>query len=414
MAHWHSNPEIVVIGAGAAGIAAGRRLAGRGRSFLIVEASDRIGGRAHTVEVAGMPLDLGCGWLHSADRNPWTRTAEAAGLTVDRSPPAWGRQYRDLGFSREEQRAAAEAWEAFDRRLRESPPPSDRASDALEPHGAWNAYLNARSTYVSGAELDRISIQDMLAYDDADSGANWRLPGGYGALIAATGCGLPVAFGAPVERIDRHGARLRLETPKGALSAQAIIVTVPTPLLCDGGLRFDPPLHDKLEAAESLPLGLADKLFLALDDAEDLAPDSQVIGNPRSQATGSYYLRPFGRPLIEAFFGGEQARTLETEGEAAAAAFAAEELAGLFGNAFARRLRPLAATAWGSAAFSRGSYSHALPGRAEARERLAAPVEGRIFFAGEACSRADYSTAHGARVTGIAAAEAALAAVPGQ
>ena len=85
----------------------------------MLEASTRVGGRAHTVNVAGMPLDLGCGWLHSGERNPWTAIADAGGFTVDRSESAWRRQYRDLGFPLAEQAAASAAWAAFEQRLRD-------------------------------------------------------------------------------------------------------------------------------------------------------------------------------------------------------------------------------------------------------------------------------------------------------
>src|SRR4051794_36861120 len=179
--------EVVIVGGGAAGIAAARRLHDAGIDCLLVEARPRLGGRAWTVSNgATFPLDLGCGWLHSADRNPWVDIAEASGFAVDRRTPAWRRQYRDLGFSRAEQDAADEAFGAWHNRLVEAPPRSDCAADALEPHGAWNAYLQAISGYISGAELERISIADYLAYDAASTGCNWRAPAGYGKLIAAS------------------------------------------------------------------------------------------------------------------------------------------------------------------------------------------------------------------------------------
>jgi monoamine oxidase len=113
-----ANPDVVIVGAGAAGVAAARRLATSGLSTMVVEAAGRVGGRAWTCDVAGLHLDLGCGWLHSADRNPWTRAAEAAGFAVDRRTPAWGRQYRDLGFSQAEQAAAAPAFTDWRQRIR--------------------------------------------------------------------------------------------------------------------------------------------------------------------------------------------------------------------------------------------------------------------------------------------------------
>jgi monoamine oxidase len=116
--------------------------------------------------------------------------------------------------------------------------------------------------------------------------------------------------------------------------------------------------------------------------------------------------------MVEAYFGGALAAELETGGEAAFFDFAVSELVGLFGAGFARRVAPLQLHRWGSDPFARGSYSYALPGKADCRAALAAPVDGRLFFAGEACSRSDFSTAHGAFLTGVAAADQAIAARP--
>jgi monoamine oxidase len=167
-------------------------------------------------------------------------------------------------------------------------------------------------------------------------------------------------------------------------------------------------LPDKMDAAAVLPLGLADKLYLRLDQAEEFPKDSHLYGAIDRAGTGSYHLRPFGRALIECYFGGHLARDLEAGGEMAFAAFATDELASLLGGAIRKRLHPIAASAWARDPYARGSYSHALPGHADARRTLAEPVDGRLFFAGEACSVHDFSTAHGAYRSGIAAAEAAV------
>jgi monoamine oxidase len=159
-----------------------------------------------------------------------------------------------------------------------------------------------------------------------------------------------------------------------------------------------------------LPLGLADKLFLSLADAGEFEKDSRLFGRTDRRATATYHLRPFGRPQIEAYFAATLAAELETAGEAAFFDFARAELVGLLGSNFARRIRPLHLHRWGVDPLSRGSYSYALPGKADCRAALAAPVDDRLFFAGEACSESDYSTAHGAYLTGIAAADQAIAA----
>jgi monoamine oxidase len=404
-----NDADIVVIGAGAAGMAAARWIAALGRPVRVLESRSRVGGRAFTsYDSSGHPIELGCGWMHSADENEFTGLASALGYTIDKTRPPWRSQWNDIGFPAADQQdfgAAAERF--FDRLDAAGEVEQDQSADrVLEPGCRWNPLINAVSTYINGVELDGVSVHDFYRYHD--SGVNWRVREGYGALIAALGAGLDITCDCPATLIDHAQAQLRIETARGALWARGVIVTVPTDVLCGGGLRFCPVLPEKMDAAAALPLGLADKLYLRLDDAEEFPTDSHLYGAVDRIATGSYHLRPFGRPLIECYFGGRLAHDLEGEGEAAFAAFAADELASLLGGAIRKRLHLIAASAWARDPYARGSYSHARPGHADARRTLAAPVAGRLFFAGEACSIHDFSTAHGAYRSGIAAAKAAI------
>ena len=283
-----TDADVVIVGAGAAGIAAARRLATSGLSAIVLEATGRIGGRAWTCDVAGLHLDLGCGWLHSADRNPWTRAAEAAGFAVDRRPPAWGRQYHDLGFSQAEQAAATQAFTDWRRRIMETPPASDCAADALEPDGEWNAYLQAMSGFLTGAGLDRISIADYIAYDADSTGCNWRVPGGYGSLVAAS---LPhsidLRLSTPVESIELESRAVVLTTPVGAIRARAAILTVSTAVLAGGAITLPRALDLWREAAARLPLGRNEKLFLEIADDSPFVPETRVLGTPATAAPAS-------------------------------------------------------------------------------------------------------------------------------
>jgi monoamine oxidase len=402
---------VVIVGGGAAGIAAARRLREAGVEALLIEARPRLGGRAWTVQAAGAPIDVGCGWLHSADRNPWAPIAEAQGRAIDRTPPPWSRPSAQVGAPSFDSAGFMRAVQTFRRRIdRLGASESDRPAAAfLEPRGRWNALINAVSTYYSGAEADRVSARDLSRYDD--SGVNWRVFDGYGTVIATHGAGLPVELDCKAERIDRRGRRLRVETTRGAIVADAVIVTLSSNLIAAQEDLFLPALPEKTAAAAGLPLGLADKLFLSLAGAEQFDNDSRAFGDATRTATAAYQFRPFGRPLIEAYFGGAFAAELETAGEAAFFDFAIQELVGLFGADFARRVAPLGIHRWSLDPLARGSYSYALPGKADCRTALAAPVDNRIFFAGEACSTTDYSTAHGAYLTGVAAAEQAIAAL---
>lgn len=404
--------DVVVVGAGAAGLAAGRRLREAQCRVLTVEARDRIGGRSWTqATTLGIPVDLGCEWLHSADHNPWTGIARKLGFTIDETLPDWGRRVSwHAGDDAEPEWAAARA--AFNAREAAAAESGiDRpASALLAPGGRWNALLGAISTWANGTELERVSILDHQRY--ADSGINWRVPAGYGALIAAYGAAVPVRLSTVVQHIACDGRGVVITTNRGDLRARAAIVTLSTNLLAAETIRFTPALPEKIAAAAGLPLGIANKLFLGLSGpVEDLPPDIHLVGSTARVATGNYQLRPHSWPMIAAYFGGALATALEAEGGAAMVAFACEEIVGLLGSAIKSRLTPLARSAWVGDPWARGSYSSALPGHADDRRRLAEPVEDRLFFAGEACSRDHFGTAHGALVSGIAAADRALAAL---
>lgn len=402
----------VVIGGGAAGIAAARTLHDAGREVLLIEAADRLGGRARS-HVIPLPdggtatVDLGCGWLHSAGRNPWTRIAERAGFAIDRSSPGWDTQWRDLGFAPEAQQAFGEAWARWETAAHAALDGPDRPlSDFITADDPWRPHLDAISGYVNGASLARVSLHDWAAYEDAATDDNWALAQGYGSLVAGHADGLPVRVSTPVHRIDHRGRCLRLDTPGGTIEADRVIVAVPTSVLASGALAFTPALPTKQAAADALPLGLADKAFLTVD--RPIWPArAHLTGDPHRACTASHRLSPFGYPVIESFFGGDCAEGLATEADATA--FAIDELVALLGSDWRRRLHPVLATRWRHEAHIGGSYSHARVGHAGARQTLAEPVDGRIVFAGEACSRQDFSTAHGAYQTGVSAARFLLA-----
>ena len=412
MAEFGNDFEIIIIGAGAAGVAAAKRLAVAEVKSIMLEARDRLGGRAWTVPTAvGKPVDLGCEWLHSADINPWSDVAAELGFALDKTPPDWASRVaiHHGEAANDDWLATREAFEeAYDRAALE---PEDRpASDLLPKNGRWNKLLGAISTWANGAELELVSVKDHARY--ANTQLNWRALAGYGALISAYGSGLPVAFETVVSEIDHRARDLRIVTSRGTVTARAAIVTLPTNIIAEEAVRFRPQLPEKLATAAGLPLGIANKLFLALDGpGEPTATYRHLVGSTQRVETGNYQIRPHGWPMISCYFGGRFAAELERAGAAAMGDFAIGELAGIYGNDIRARLRPLASSAWVTDPFARGSYSSALPGHADDRALFTRAVDDRIFFAGEACSRDQFGTAHAAFTSGVAAAEHAIAAL---
>ena len=404
-----SAVDVAIIGAGAAGLGAAHALKRADLSILVLEARDRVGGRGHTIMAApDVVFDLGCGWLHSANKNSFVAVAGELNFEVNKALPPWrDRAYGDAFPQAERDDFFRATEEFYDRAEQAAKAGHDLSADTCLEHGnRWNPMIDAISTYINGCELDAVSILDMDAYED--TGINWRVRRGYGALMSAYGASCPLALNCDVTRIDHSGKDVRIETSQGTLTAGKVIITVPTNLIADEAIRFHPALPAKVDAARGLPLGLADKVMLALDEPDALPAEGNLRGATMRTAMGTYHLRPFGQPCIEGFFGGRFARQLEDAGDGAFAAQSIDEIVAMLGNDFRRKLRPLSESRWAHDPFARGSYSHALPGHAGDRAVLAAPVDGRLFFAGEATSPNFFSTAHGARDSGQRAAEELL------
>jgi monoamine oxidase len=400
-------PDLAIVGGGAAGISAAREARKRGLTVVILEASDRTGGRTYTIDWKGHALDLGATWMHSADRNPLAALAQQLGVAIDRAPARWRNQYKNLRYSQEEQAQSWAAMEAFAERLR-SGPREDRASEALEPGNEWNGFLEALNGYLNGTSLNKTSAADFAAYWDGSDNTNWRLPKGYGGLVSMLAEGLDVQVHCAVQRID-WGATVRLTTGQGTVEAAYAIITVPTNVLSRGDIAFSPGLDDHLHAAAQLPLGHVEKLFFESDDPDSMPLNAHLIGDPHSADTGSYMLQPLGMPVVEGFFGGDWLADMDEE---ALAEKGRQELGNVLGSDFVRKLRPVAFSDWRTHAFICGSYSYARPGQHGARAALRAAVDGPLAFAGEACSDTDYATVHAAWTSGIGAVAQLFGSAP--
>lgn len=406
--------DIAVIGAGAAGLAAARTVAAGGCRVVALEAKGRVGGRAWTENGAlRVPFDHGCHWLHSASRNPWVTIARNLGRAV--GPDARVRRIRLEGrwASDDEvagwERYAEDAFAAMETAGRAG---RDVAASAVIDRGSrWASLFDGWLGMINGVNLDAASTLDHANY--LDTRENWRVEGGYGALVAAYGADAPVALDTPARRVGWGDGAARIDTPRGSLAARAVIVTVSTTALAADRIVFDPPLPAwKRDAIDALPLGAAEKVALRFDRDVFGAPEGYYSLFTSADADAmSFQIRPFGAPLAVGYAGGRLARELARLDGNAAADFAMEQLKRAFGAGIARHVVASVRTAWDIDPDIGGGYSAARPGMAHLRAEMARPVDERLFFAGEAASAQFYSTAHGAFLTGVAAARAAIAAI---
>ncbi len=406
--------DLIVIGAGAAGLAAGRRAQQLGLAVLILEAKERIGGRAYTDTASlGVLWDRGAQWLHHAEGNPFARLADALGFRYQRTPAArrlWTDGWADPALQAEleayQEHAFAAVHAAGGRGL------DVPAADVLPPHARFRPLFDGWFAALAGVDPERMSTLDFARY--AVSGQNWRLLDGYGALLAHYGAGLPVELATPALRIGWGGPQVAVETARGTLSAPAAIVTVSTSVLAGGRPAFDPPLPPERAAAlAAVPVGEANKVALALEPGA-LGLDEPCLLHFEHHPSIRFELRPSGRTLAIGYLGGRFAAELEAAGPDAMTAFATERLVEVFGGRLRRQILGAASTAWCGDPDILGGYSCARPGLADQRPRLAEPLAGRLFFAGEACSLEAYGTVHGAALSGQAAVDAAVAARPGR
>lgn len=409
-----ADHDVIVIGAGAAGLAATRTLVGRGLSVIAIEARDRIGGRAWTDhQTFGVPFDRGCAWLHSGDINPWRPIAARLGFTVIEEKQVWTSRVGSQWLGEDEDADGDRAIKArFESLVAVGASGRDiAASEVPVGDGRWGGLVEAVVTWYTSVESGQLSTRDVFNTKDTDT--DFPIVEGYGALVARYGQGLPLSLATPATRVAWGGRGVSVETAKGSVRAAAAVIAVPTSVLAAGSIRFDPPLPPaKLEAIDKIPLGSAEKVILEIaGNPMGMRPMSFGVARADSARTVGFQFFPFGRPLVIGFLGGPCARDLVAAGEGAMTAFAVDELVHMFGAEVRRRLIRSTATAWGTDPCIGGGYSAARPGHAHRRVDLAAPVDGKLFFAGEACSIDSFATCHGAYLAGVDAARAAAASL---
>jgi len=410
------DADIVVVGAGAAGIAAARRIMGANRKVVVVEAGPQIGGRCITDKTSlNVAFDRGARWLHNPDGTV-AQLVPSIGLEVSTLPlgqrlrigrrDARGREIeRYLAAMGRANRAIEEAARG---KLDSSCATVLAGREVAKDLGEWAGTVEfSLGAGYAGKDLKELSAIDKARAQDRNIALG--CPQGMGTLIARFGEQIPVTLDAPVSRINWSNREVGVETPTGRIAARAVIVTVSTNVLTAGDIRFSPELPKRtVDAAAKLGLGSYDHIMVQLDgNPLGLAANDMLIEQSDSAKTGLLFGNMDGSALCSLDVGGSFGRDLSAQGEEAMAQFAREWITRLFGGAAGRAVKSVTATRWNAAPYVKGAMSAAAPGGAMSRRILAEPL-GNLFFAGEATHETLWGTVEGAWESGLAAAEAAL------
>ena len=414
-----SSPDVVIVGAGSAGLAAAQALIAAGKSVVVVEAANRIGGRAFTEsETFGIPFDHGCSWITGGSNLPYTKMARqwnfellqhlGAGdaFFVD-GKPASGSQERKYYRAYDRVESLLDAAGSQGR---------DVAASSLIPTDL--EYAGVAQTWIGPLDFG-VDFKDLSTLDFAEYGtvlSNYLVREGYGSIVARFGAGMPVKLNTPATRIDWSGNGVSVETPAGKIRARACIITVSTGVLDAGVIRFTPELPGwKLAAVHNLPMGLLAKIPLQFDGERFGLKANQWLTYAVSNempAEACYFLTwPFDSNLMIGWVGGEFGWQLSANDPRAAVDFALGELVKLFGSDLRRHFVRGLITDWANNPWVRGAYAAARPGQYQARQEIQRPVGERLFFAGEATAAPYYMLCAGAYTSGERAAREVIGVI---
>lgn len=400
--------DVAIVGSGAAGIAAAHELQRRGKSFVLLESRNRIGGRVHTDRSLGGMFDAGAQYVHWSDRNPWRKVALDLGIPIseDRS---WGGTslvfVAGRRLTQEERARRSGNFRTVSTLVQTAAARGDMSfAEAVASDPDSLPAAQGLTRFTLGEDPEKASIAD---YEQLWAGEDNILPGGYGSLVAAYGSGLPVALQTPAQTIRWDAAGVRIDTPRGTLRARALIVTVSVGVLQAEGIRFLPGLPAvNRDALDGLRMGALTKIALAYDASRVSAlelPDLFDI-TPAGGMTSIEFRHRGQDGLALALMGGDHARAICELGERGAVDYAVGRIGAMLGTNVKAAFGEGRLAGWWTDPHARGSYSIAKPGRLAARSALAEPIGGRIFIAGEATAGGGAMTAGGAYLEGVRAA----------
>ena len=412
-----TTKSVIVIGAGMAGIKAAHMLDQAGFSVQVLEGRDRIGGRMHSDNRLGTPVDLGASWIHGINGNPVHELAQQQNVPMqvwDYNNAVLYNQQGQIDHNLASRLFSTldnlENW-AYDAVMADDNATIADAFEVGKANGDLNDFTPEQINYMQvtsiehelAADVSKVAIAPMAELEGFD-GPEVVFPQGYDALVKNLASGLNVQLNTWVSAVDYSAEQVKVTTSNGQYSADYVIVTVPLGVLKKGKIAFTPALPEaKRHAINSLDMGVLNKVYLKFDQ---IFWDNNITNMGKITAQKGHYanwlnLEPStGMPILLAFNGAEFAKQTEQLSEQQVVAQAMEVLRDMYGQDIPQPTAHIV-TRWHNDEFSYGSYSYAPKGATTSMsEDLAAPVNGRLFFAGEATSETHPSSVHGAYLSG--------------
>lgn len=414
--HLPTNPDVVIIGAGAAGLSAARTMLAAGKTVIVVESAARVGGRAFAENgTFGVPYDHGCTWISAASENPFLQIARDEGFTLLNHASAGSVLFAgDRRASYTQVTQYDEAWAAITAAMNGAP--GDVAASEVIPKSL--PFGGTAKTWMGpmdyGVDLDQLSTGDW--FRGTGGSGSYMVAEGLGSVVATLSRDVPVKLSTPATHVDWSGQGVRVTTPDGTITAKACLVTVSTGVLRAGGIRFTPELPDPAQdALDKLPMGLLVKVGLQFDGAQMGFRPNQWLAYDVDDAIGtpaSFFVTwPHGYPYMMGFMGGRFGWEMSKAGEAAAVDFALGEVVKMVGSDAQKWFIKGHMTDWATSPNTLGAYAAARPGHAHVRDALARPAGDRVFFAGEALGGSHMQLVSGAYMSGARTAQDMLSAV---
>ncbi|NJM08619.1 FAD-dependent oxidoreductase [Candidatus Gracilibacteria bacterium] len=422
--------DVIVIGAGVAGLAAARKLRQANISAIVLEARTRVGGRVWTDRSWGYALDLGASWIHGVTNNPLSKLARDWRIATMPTDYEYAVLYDTNGRALSETRQVA-IGDQLDALLEAAAARGERRSrdvalqttldellraENLSPseRRVFDQALNATIEHEYAADAAQLSLWH---YDSARvfGGEDVLFPQGYDQIVRGLARSLDVRLDHVVRAVDFSKPEIRVSSSRGVYSARSVVMTLPLGVLKRGGLRFTPELpRAKQDAIAQLGMGLLNKVYLRFprrfwqDEAELIGYIAERKGEWAEWLNIAAYS---DEPVLLGFNAASYARKLETMSDTQVVAAAMSVLRTIYGSRIPLPEDSLI-TRWAADPYALGSYSFVAVGASgDDYDALADPVDQRLFFAGEATHRDYPSTVHGALLSGERAADEIIATV---